>query len=110
MTWRLVIVGLALAVLVGGVATPKESKRTGVLAPLEAGQRVSLREKDYGYEIEAVPGEEGTHKVVEVGSDYVVLEDAAGASEVRIPLCAVKAVKVFRAAKDKKPPERKAGR
>jgi hypothetical protein len=101
MTRRLVFAALALVVLVGGIALPREAKRAGVFAPLEAGQRVVLREKDYGYEIDVVPGAEEGHKVVEVGADSLVLEDPAGAVEVRIPIYAVKAIKVFRAPKEK---------
>ena len=38
----------------------------------------------------------GPHQVVEVGADYLVLEDAGGRAEVRIPVHAVRSVTVPR--------------
>jgi hypothetical protein len=100
-TGRLALVAVLVVALAAASAAPKESKKSGLFAPLEAGQRVGLREKDCGWEIDIVPGVEGGHKVVEVGSDCVVLEDAAGVTETRIPICAVKAVKITRLPGDK---------
>jgi hypothetical protein len=102
MTRRIAAVAaLVLAAVAWSAAPPRESRKPGLFAPLEAGQRVSLREKDHGYEIGVVPGAELDHKVLEVGADYVVLEDPAGVTETRIPLCSVKAIKVTRAPKGK---------
>ncbi len=100
MTRRVVLAALVLG---AAAAEPREPKRSGLLAPLEVGQRVRLFEKDHGYEIDVIPGldaKEGC-KVLEVSPDLVVLEDPAGDFEIRISICAVKAVKVFRAPKEK---------
>jgi hypothetical protein len=89
-----------LAVALATAAAPRESKKPGLFGPLEAGQRVVLREKDHGWEIGVVPGLEGGHKLLEVGPDYLVLEDAAGVTETRISIWAVKAVTVTRPPKE----------
>jgi hypothetical protein len=92
---------VVLALALGTAAAPREAKKPGLFAPLEAGQRVALREKDHGYEIALVPGVELGHKLVEVGPDYLVLQDAAGVTETRISIWAIKAVTVTRLPKDK---------
>lgn len=43
-----------------------------------------------------MPGVPLGSKVLEVGADYVVVQDAAGVTETRIPITAVRAVVVTR--------------
>lgn len=71
-------------------------KERGVLAVLHAGQPVSLQDTGNGYAIGLLKDgpEELGHKVVEVFSDYVVIEDLAGVSQTRIPIYAIKRVVV----------------
>ena len=84
---------LAMAV----AAAPKANEpASGVLAPLKKGQTVALKDVGGRYEITLVPGVELGHKVVEVGPDFIVLLDASGVDETRIPIFAVKAVRVTR--------------
>lgn len=76
-------------------------RRDGVLAVLRAGQPVSLKETNGRYEIgvfERGPGVLG-HKMIEVGEDFVVVEDVAGITESRIPLYSIKAVVILRVGK-----------
>lgn len=72
---------------------PPPAARRTVFSPLKAGQSVVLKERAGLYEVgtmdEAGPM---THKVVEVGDDFLVLRDEAGAVESRIPVTAVRAV------------------
>ena len=89
------VLSIAGVVAVLAAAAPKDVA-TGVFAPLEKGQVVALKETPGGYQIGVVPGVELAYKVVEVGGDYVVLADAAGVTETRIPVYAVKAVTVTR--------------
>src|SRR5689334_21223735 len=90
-------VGVLLMALATAVAAgPKEKKGSGIFAPLKEGQTVALKEAGGRYEIALVPGLEAGHKVVEIGPDYIVLTDAAGVTETRIPVCSVKAVTVTR--------------
>ncbi len=96
------IVAVALVALVFGVAAAQkpEGKR-GVFALLVVGQQVSLKEAASGYTIGVIPGIPLAHKVIEIGGDYIVLEDPAGVTQTRIPITAVKAVTVTKLLKDK---------
>jgi hypothetical protein len=97
-TWRVAVVAIVVLAVVLGTAVAQRGggRRGGVFSPLEAGQKVSLREKAGGFEIGVVPGVELSHKVVEVGADHIVLEDVAGVTETRIPIYAVRTVTITR--------------
>jgi hypothetical protein len=56
---------------------------------LKEGQGVVLKEAAGRYEITLM---EGGHKVIEVGPDYVVVEDIAGVTETRIPAYSIKSI------------------
>jgi len=69
-------------------------KPHGVLSALHAGQPVSLADTDGGYRLNLFKDgpEVLGHKVVEVGSDFVVVEDIAGIQQLRIPVYSIKSV------------------
>lgn len=72
---------------------------TGVLAPLKVDQALSLRETGDRYLITVLDGDlklPQSHKVLEIGSDFVVVEDITGLNVVRIPLTSIKAVVHFK--------------
>ncbi len=90
----LVVAGvLTAASLPTGSSQPPPAARRTVFSPLKVGQPVALKERGALYEVVTV-AEAGplTHKVVEVGDDFIVLLDEAGVTETRIPLTAVRAV------------------
>lgn len=67
----------------------------GVLSLLSPDMPVSLTDTPAGYEIGTFVGGAGMtlgYTVLEVGSDYVVLEDIAGIRQLRIPIYTVKAI------------------
>jgi hypothetical protein len=92
---QIAVVWAVGVVAVLAAAAPKGGG-AGVFGPLEKGRKVTLKETPGGYLIVVVPGVELGHTVAEVGADYVVLADAAGVTETRIPVYAVKAVTVTR--------------
>ncbi len=67
---------------------------SGVLQVLHAGQTVSIKESNSRYEIGVFENAPAplTYKVIEVGDDYFVVQDAVGATETRIPIFSIKAV------------------
>jgi hypothetical protein len=69
-------------------------QRDGVLSGLKPGMPVSLSENAGRYEIGVFSkGPEVLgYKVLEVGADYLVLEDISGIKELRIPLYSIKSV------------------
>jgi hypothetical protein len=96
--WGVAVVALVVLVFLLGTAAAQRGKGQGggVFGPLEKGQQVSLKEKAGGWEIGVVPGVLQGHKIVEVGADYVVLQDITGVTETRIPVYAVRAVTITR--------------
>lgn len=86
------VVGLAI-LFSTATSQPPPAARRSVFSTLKAGQSVTLKERAGLYEVGTID-EAGplTHKVVEVGDDFLVLRDEAGAVESRIPVTAVRAV------------------
>ena len=79
---------LLLAGLLFFASGQAPAKPHGVLSVLHAGQPVNLADADGGYKLNLYkdgPDVLG-HRVVEVGSDFVVVEDIAGVQQLRIPV------------------------
>lgn len=83
---------LALGIFSASGQAP--NKPVGVLSVLRPGQSITLKDADGRYEIGIFANGPDLlgHKVVEVGGDYVVVQDVSGVNEVRIPIYAVKAI------------------
>jgi len=73
-----------------------EQNRTGFLSVLNEGQRVVLEAADGHYQITLI---DGGHKVIEVGSDYVVVQDLVEITETRIPVYSIKSIARLRVPK-----------
>ena len=84
---------LVLGVLTIMAQTPADRHRP-FLAVLKAGQSVSMKDVSGKYEISTVEGVAAVqgHKVVEIGSDFVVVQDIFGVTESRIPVHSIKAI------------------
>lgn len=94
---RRVPFGLAAAGLAFWLGTAvsqrPEVARTGPFGPLREGDKVTLRDKGGRYEVTLLPQPDaGSHRVVELGKDFVCVEDIAGISKSWIPLTSVHAV------------------
>ena len=76
-----------------------DERGRGVLGVLSKGQAVTVKDVSGRYEINIFangPDMLG-YKVVDVGNDYVVVEDIAGVTELRIPVYSIKAVSILKA-------------
>ena len=74
-------------------------KPHGLLSVLHVGQPVKLADAGgSGYEITVIEGgpQNLAHKVVEVGSDFVVLEEFTGVQQLRIPVYSLKSVGIMK--------------
>lgn len=91
-TIRLLAVAAALLLTIPATSHGQEKPRKGFLAVLKEGQTVTVKENAGSYEITMMKNIPLGHKVIEVGSDYVVVEDAAGIIETRIPVTSIKAI------------------
>ena len=73
----------------------------GVLSILKAGQSVNLKDIAGRYEISTY--DDGltalSHRVIEVGPDFVTVEDIAGVAETRIPIFSIKSFVRFKVPK-----------
>jgi hypothetical protein len=69
----------------------------GVLSVLSKGQAVSVKDAGGRYEIGILPNVETLgYKVVDVGADFVVVEDIAQVTQLRIPIYSIKAVSILK--------------
>lgn len=84
---------LALGLLTASAQAPAEKQPT-FFSALKEGQPVSLKEVSGRYEIATVEGVAAVqgHKVMEIGNDFVVIQDISGVTESRIPLWSIKAI------------------
>lgn len=90
----LVLFLLIVAASFAASAQAPSEKQPTFLSALKEGQHVSLKQDAGRYEITTVEGVAAVkgHKVIEVASDYVVIQDIAGVTECRIPLWSIKAI------------------
>lgn len=80
MTQRFALIGVLGAVVLaaGLAAAPKVEAKKGLLAPLEVGQQVGVKEAASGFTITLMADVPLSQKVVEVGPDHLVVEDPTG--------------------------------
>ena len=79
-----------VAILLSGWAAP--AKRT-VFSGLEVGDQVGLKDTEGGYQISVIgKGILQSHKIVEIGDDFIVLEDVAEVTRTTIPVYSLKSV------------------
>jgi preprotein translocase subunit YajC len=76
-------------------AQGQAQKSKTFLSALKEGQSVIVKEVAGRFEINAI---EGSHKVIEIGTDYLVVQDIAGITEIRIPIFSIKAITRLKAA------------
>ena len=93
--WQPVALVGCLVLALGAAAGPQGGQKGGgVFGPLEKGQRVALKEKANGYQISRLPTAELSHRILEIGPDYIVLEDISGITQTRIPVFSVRSVTI----------------
>ena len=78
----------------------QEKGRKTFLSVLKEGQSVSVKEVAGRYEITVMKDVKLGQKVIEVGSDYLVVEDVAGITETRIPVYSIKSIVRLKVPKD----------
>jgi hypothetical protein len=90
---RSIIAVLLLATLAFACLSPEasgqEKGRKSFLSVLKEGQGIVLKESAGRYEFTLM---EGGHKIIEVGPDFVVVEDLPGVTETRIPVFSIKSI------------------
>lgn len=97
---RILFVTTSLLILVPPTSNGQDRSKKGFLSVLKVGQIVTLKEDAGRYEITVLKNAQLAHKVIEVGADYVVIEDAARVTETRIPVYSIKAIIRLKLPKD----------
>ncbi len=69
-----------------------DNPKASVFKHLKKGQIVTLKDNGNNYSIQVLPNLPIGHKIVEIGSDYLVIEDAASAFTFYIPVTSIKAI------------------
>jgi hypothetical protein len=70
---------------------PHQSKAS-FLSLLKTEQEIALKEVAGKFEISLMDDLPLSHKITTVGSDYLVVEDTAGVTEIRIPVYSIKSI------------------
>jgi hypothetical protein len=59
---------------------------TGIPKHLQVGQAVNLEEVEAGYQITVLTAGQSATQIVEIGVDYLVIDDAAAGITTRLPV------------------------
>lgn len=70
----------------------KDNQKPSFLSAVSVGQTVSMKEVAGRFEISIIEEGQLNQKVTAVGSDYLMVEDIAGVTEIRIPAYSIKSV------------------
>lgn len=68
------------------------AQEKGFLSILKVGQSVGLKEASGRYEVTIFDGIPQGYKVIQVGQDFVVVEDVSGITELHIPIYSIKCI------------------
>jgi hypothetical protein len=86
----------AASVLLFAQEQGNDPGRSSVLSMLKEGQTVMLTEVAGKYEITILKGVQAGHKVIEVQSDFIAVEDVSGTTQTVIPIYAVSSIKTIK--------------
>jgi hypothetical protein len=78
--------------VIPATSNAQDKPKKTFLSALKEGAVVSVKEVAGKYEITVMKNAPVGGKVIEVGTDYVVLEDPAGVMETRIHLTSIKSI------------------
>lgn len=86
--------GFVLVAVVVALGADDEKRQKGVFSTLKIGQTVTLKQESSGFMVsyfddDTVPL---THKVIEIGDDFIVVEDIAATRETTVPIYALRSI------------------
>ena len=87
------VIAIALGTInVSGQAPDKP--RPGFLSALKTGQGIMFKEVAGRFEVSMFDDDTQTlsHKVIEVGTDFLTIEDIGGLTETRLPIYSIKSI------------------
>jgi len=85
---------VAIVALVAAVLGADETmKPKGIFSALKVGQSVSLKDEGAAFSITFFEPElQQSHKIVEIGDNFIVVRDLAEVTETTVPIYSIKAV------------------
>lgn len=69
-----------------------DNPKASIFKHLKKGQIITLKDNGHNYSILVLPNLPLGHKIVEIGSDYLVIEDSVSAYTFYIPVTSIKAI------------------
>ena len=91
-TFRFSLVIAALLLAVTATSNAQDKPKKTFFSALKEGQIVTVKEVAGKYDITVMKNAPVGSKVLEVGTDYVLLEDPAGVMETRIHVTSIKSI------------------
>ena len=85
--WLLPVIAVVL-LTIGAADVPKKT----VFSGLKVGQQVGLKDHGTAFEISVIDDVPQSHKIIEIGEDFVVLEDVTEVTQTTIPVYSLKAI------------------
>jgi len=91
-TPRSILVLALLLFVIPATSNGQDNPKKTFLSVLKEGSVVSVKEVGGKYDITVIKNAPVGSKVLEIGNDYVVLEDPAGVIETRIHVTSIKSI------------------
>ena len=91
-TLRSILILVLLFLVIPATSYGQDKLKKTFLSALKEGQVVSVKEVAGKYELTVMKNAPVGSKVIEVGTDYVVLEDPAGVMETRVHVTSIKSI------------------
>ena len=83
-----------MVVVAVALGADEVKKPRGVFSTLKIGQRVTLKHEASGFTVSLFDDEEAPlpHKIIEIGDDFIVVEDVAATRETTVPIYALRSI------------------
>lgn len=88
---RLFVLLPVLAIVLLAVGAADAPKKT-VFSGLKVGQPVGLKDHGTDFEISVIDDVPQSHKIIDMGDDFIVLEDVGAVTQTTIPVTSLKAI------------------
>jgi hypothetical protein len=96
----LLVLGVVVVVVAVALRADEGQRPKGVFAALRLGQSVSIKDMGSAFSITVFDPElPQSHKVIEIGDNFIVVRDIAEVTDTTIPIYSVKAIVKVKASK-----------
>lgn len=96
----MVLVSLVAIFTFAALGEGRHQPQANFLSLLKTGQELALKEVAGRFEISLMDDLPLSHKITAIGPDFLVVEDTAGVTEIRIPIYSIKSTVKIRTPKN----------